>query len=310
VRAEELQEGALMNQGSTEESRIYDYYVYELRDPRNNETFYVGMGRGARVLFHGNDKKSAEHPKEKRISDIKESGHSDCLRVIIGSYETSEEAFAVEATLINWVYGYERLTNINAGRHNWCIRPAAQHQSKHNASVSDYPHMDGIDRPKLIRSIDGAYTLNQMQTIEKNKIEEKLNWINLAIQKRQQDGAEELENITMMGLKSNRYQDQELVLSINETPVHAHLKLQLTGKSVSFNLRPRDSQRSSYAEFARYVRSDISDPYDLTTKRGGVRNYVKAEPKGSKYCNIPYDDIDTILMVLKKAQLRLTQKKE
>lgn len=307
MTAEQSLDDAL--QDRVEESGIYDFYVYELRDPRNNEVFYVGKGQGPRIEAHGKDKKTTHYPKEQKIAEIKQSGHPDCLRVIVGSYETAEEAFAVEATLINWVYGLDNLTNISPGRHSWCIRPAVQHLQDPGASPFDYPHMDGIDRPKPVRSTDGSYTKGQKQAIEQNDIAAKLDWLTTEFQQRKADGAEDLEGITIIGPKFNRTQDPELVLSIDGTPVHAHLKLQLTGKMVSFNLRPTDTKRSSHAAFARHVTEVIAEPYDLTTKAGGVRDYVKAEPRGTKYCDIRYDDIDTILMVLKKAELRLMQAK-
>lgn len=305
MNTEQAPDTNLIEQCSVDDERIYDFYVYELRDPRTNETFYVGMGQGARVHYHGSDQKNPKHAKEERISEIRNNGHEDCLRVIIGSYETSEEAFAVEATLINWVYGKEKLTNISPGRHSWCIRPAIQHQNKSCASLDDYPQMEGIDRPRTVRSLDGVYTQKQVEAIERNEIKEKLNWLASEIARRKQEGAEELEKITMIGPNLKRSQDPELVLSIDGTPVHAHLKLQLTGKSVSLNLRPKDSKKASHFEFARHVTTEITEPYDLTTKNGGLRKYVKAEAKGSKYYNIPYDDIDTILLTLNKAGSRL-----
>jgi hypothetical protein len=290
-----------------EETRLFEYYVYELRDPRSNETFYVGMGQGARVQSHGKYDGSTEHPKERRIAEVRDCGYPDCLRIIVGSYETAEEAFAVEATLINWVYGLENLTNINPGRHSWCIRPASQHRLKHSASDEDYPQMDGIDRPKSVRSIDGAYTQKQRQTIEQKDISSKLYFLDREFRKRKWEGSDELLNVTIIGPKLDRPQDPELILSIEGTPVNAHLKLQLTGKTVSFNLRPKGTSRSSHQRFVKHLTSDIKDPYDLTTKNGGVRGYVKAEPRGSRYCDISYDDIETILLVLKKAQLRISE---
>ena len=297
---------ASMSHDNPEGSQIYDYYVYELRDPRNNETFYVGMGQGSRVDFHGNDKKAPEHPKELRISDIKNDGYADCIRVIIGSYETAEEAFAVEATLINWIYGHDMLSNINPGRHSWCIRPAKQHRDKLRATASDFPEMEGIDRPKPVRTNDGSYTRNQLQAIEANKISQKLEWLTAELMRRKSEGSEELQGVEVIGPKLDRSQDPELVISIDGTPVNAHLKLQLTGELVSFNLRPKDNRRDSHNKFVQHVTSNIIEPYDLTTRSGGIRNYVKAEPRGSKYCNILYGDIDTILMVLRRAQMRLT----
>jgi hypothetical protein len=229
------------------------------------------------------------------------------MRIIIGSYETSEEAFAVEATLINWVYGQKNLTNLDPGRHSWCLRPASQRSANQLVDAIEYPHMDGIDRPKPVRIFDGAYTQNQLQLIEQNDIEIKLNWLANEINKRKENGVEELKNITVIGPNMKNPQDPELVLLINQTPVHANLKLQLTGKSVSFNLRPKNW--SSRKDFFQLLTKEILVPYDLTTKAGGERFYVKAEPKGTKYCNIPFEDMDTIIMVLNKAARRINQRK-
>jgi hypothetical protein len=62
------------------------------------------------------------------------------------------------------------------------------------------------------------------------------------------------------------------------------------------------------AQFSVKIRHPAGSVLD-EKQQGAKRKYVKAEPKGSKYCDIRYDDIDTILMVLKKAQLRLSNLK-
>ena len=95
---------------------LLQYYVYELRDPRNNELFYVGKGTRDRVNHHDSPDEDADGTeKERRIASIREAGYPDCIRLVIGRYRTEEEAFAVEATLIKWVYGRDNLTNLVAG---------------------------------------------------------------------------------------------------------------------------------------------------------------------------------------------------
>ena len=60
---------------------------------------------------------------------------------VLGRFDTEQEAYAVEATLIHWVYGHENLTNIQAG-HGWRhIRPKAQ----------GFSELQGIDIPKRIK---------------------------------------------------------------------------------------------------------------------------------------------------------------
>ena len=44
----------------------------------------------------------------KKIQEIEKRG-KNVYRVIIGRYETEEEALSVEATLIKWVYGFDNI---------------------------------------------------------------------------------------------------------------------------------------------------------------------------------------------------------
>ena len=89
--------------------KLLPFFVYILFDPNDFKPFYVGMGQNTRDLDH---KAGENDPKEKKIKEIKSKGQKE-LRVIIGRYETREEALSVESTLINWVYGYDNLTNQN-----------------------------------------------------------------------------------------------------------------------------------------------------------------------------------------------------
>ena len=41
-----------MEMFSSEVCKKLDYYVYRLIDPRNGETFYIGMGKNNRVFDH------------------------------------------------------------------------------------------------------------------------------------------------------------------------------------------------------------------------------------------------------------------
>ncbi len=44
------------------------YYVYCLVDPRNNQTFYIGKGKGNRIFAHRQAKtlKNKNHPRNKQ----------------------------------------------------------------------------------------------------------------------------------------------------------------------------------------------------------------------------------------------------
>ena len=89
------------------------YYVYVLIDPRDNNIFYVGKGKGNRVNQHllgALDEDSQETEKIKRIREIQSLG----LRVgldIIRHELTEKESFEVESALID-LLGLEILTNI------------------------------------------------------------------------------------------------------------------------------------------------------------------------------------------------------
>jgi len=125
---------------------LLPFYVYVLMDPRDQSVFYVGKGQGSRVQSHVrehasrlNDDTAAENAKLRMISDIKASGHSP-LELVIGRYESEDEAFAVEATLIRWVYGFSNLSNAVHG-----------HGSTHIRSRGQHGKIEGLDVPMPVR---------------------------------------------------------------------------------------------------------------------------------------------------------------
>jgi hypothetical protein len=90
-----------------------EYYVYILKDPRNDKPFYVGKGKEDRVYAHARDalqnyNGESKDPKEKRsdkISLIKEiiasGNHVVAIKHRIGLDE--ETALEVEAALIDYI---------------------------------------------------------------------------------------------------------------------------------------------------------------------------------------------------------------
>ncbi len=137
-----------------------DNYVYELVDSRNNFVFYVGKGRGERAFQHKEEASKSDKSNDKlnKIREIEEAGSEVKVRVI-GRYETEDEAFAVESTLVHWVYGYDNLTNVQSGHGNDSIR-----------ENGNYDEIEGID-------IFTAGTYSQKREAEKDryKIEEYMN---------------------------------------------------------------------------------------------------------------------------------------
>ncbi|RUO62208.1 GIY-YIG nuclease family protein [Pseudidiomarina insulisalsae] len=110
------------------------YYVYQLIDPRDLSVFYVGEGQDQRVHAHLNEydtlianRQKLKHPKHNKINELIESGYKP-ICIVIGRYKTKAEALAVEATLINWVYGHSELTNLNRGHGHENIRIKGSHE--------------------------------------------------------------------------------------------------------------------------------------------------------------------------------------
>jgi len=104
-----------------------NYYVYHLRDPRDNKVFYVGKGIHSRVLSHEKNadiyNKDDNAPKKiQTINEIKSEGKEIIYRIYPNM--TQEEAFNVEAKdiqVFRELYP-DKMTNIQSGHHcEWLI---------------------------------------------------------------------------------------------------------------------------------------------------------------------------------------------
>ncbi|WP_395334374.1 hypothetical protein WBP06_18370 (plasmid) [Novosphingobium sp. BL-8H] len=155
------------------ECPLLPHYVYILLNPLDgNKPFYVGKGMGRRAQAHFNDLErelrkeqfensldSGEFNKKTRIlHDIKSSGMTP-LELVVARFETEDEAFAVETTLIHFVYGRDSLANI-AGGHGW--RNFRERQEfdeivRTAKSAADIPPRPGIDIPVVRYVRDGAF---------------------------------------------------------------------------------------------------------------------------------------------------------
>lgn len=112
-----------------------DYYVYELIDATNKgifKVFYVGKGSGPRVKEHAKrvlakvkNGEKLDGEKEIALKQLLIDGKAkpeNLKELVIGRYRTEEEALAVEATLIKWVYGINALGNKVHGHHSNQVR--------------------------------------------------------------------------------------------------------------------------------------------------------------------------------------------
>jgi hypothetical protein len=94
------------------------FYVYFLKDPRNNEVFYVGKGQGNRVFEHLACALETEAASAK-LDTIRMIESSGCkVRHYILRHGLSEQAaFEVEAALIDFI-SRDKLANKQGGHHS------------------------------------------------------------------------------------------------------------------------------------------------------------------------------------------------
>jgi hypothetical protein len=83
------------------------YYMYLYVDPRDGRPFYVGKGKGSRLLSHLRD--NTETTKVKRLAELKKLSLEPILEIL--KYGLNErEALLVEAVAIDLI-GIDALTN-------------------------------------------------------------------------------------------------------------------------------------------------------------------------------------------------------
>ena len=95
-----------------------DYYVYFLRDPSNNEVFYVGKGKANRVFEHVACALAKETQSDKydRIRGIEKGGQS-VEHFVLRHGLTERVAFDVESAVIDFV-GVANLLNLQSGHYS------------------------------------------------------------------------------------------------------------------------------------------------------------------------------------------------
>jgi hypothetical protein len=84
------------------------------------------------------------------------------VQAIVARFETREEAFAVESILINWMYGYDDLTNQNRGHNSNWIREKGNWNPKVRLELEKRESVrDGVFSSKKIEGLaaTGAFDL-------------------------------------------------------------------------------------------------------------------------------------------------------
>jgi hypothetical protein len=122
-----------------------DYYVYVYIDPRNNEEFYYGKGRGNRKYAHLSA--HGDSAKVKRIRDIQKEGEQPKIKVIATDL-TADQALLVESALL-WKLG-KNLTNAIAGTYTRNFRPQ-------NTFHKELPGFDFSHAIHLVNVGEGAH---------------------------------------------------------------------------------------------------------------------------------------------------------
>jgi len=118
-------------------------YVYELVDLSIEppKVFYVGKGTNNRIYNHAikvqnkiENNEVLSDDKEIAIAEFLQGNKSpeDLGEIIIGRFDSDEEAFAVEATMIKWIYGRDSLTNQVAGHYSDFIRTKGDYDKEHD----------------------------------------------------------------------------------------------------------------------------------------------------------------------------------
>src|SRR5918994_4259260 len=96
----------------SEVARSLGYYVYLYIDPRSDKPFYVGKGKGRRVLAHLSAR--GESRKAKILGELREAGLQPRLDILAHGLANEETALRIEAAVID-LLGLDDLTNLVRG---------------------------------------------------------------------------------------------------------------------------------------------------------------------------------------------------
>ena len=262
------------------------YFVYELQDPKNNSVFYVGKGTARRAEDHEREALKSEDGESKKTDKITEiNSRSDESEnkvriVIIGRYDSEDKAYAVESTLIKWIYGFDNLTNKVRGHHHDTIR-----------SRGEIGMVKGIDKNKEA-NVAGQYTQDNLNKIVDHRIIEKLKSLSEKLVER-------------FGIRTSEPdisipQDPTIWLEVSER-LRIQIKLGLSGEQIKLNYRI--SSREHYDYFIRLMANlgiKISKRKDRTNCYAAFTE-TRTIGTGGEGRRISYKDAEELADILKKA---------
>ena len=93
------------------------YYVYVLKNPRTDNIFYIGKGKGNRVFQHVHGAITSTSQSEK-LDLIREIGADNVQHYILRHGLTEEQSFEIESACID-LLGLDTLTNAVKGYDTW-----------------------------------------------------------------------------------------------------------------------------------------------------------------------------------------------
>lgn len=98
-----------------------NYYVYALIDPRSKKVFYIGKGKGNRIYAHVEASELVDTKEVLKIATIRaiKAAGKEVQHVVIRHGLTESEAFAVEASVIDYTKNVQKinLTNLVDGHY-------------------------------------------------------------------------------------------------------------------------------------------------------------------------------------------------
>ena len=291
---------------SSDEGKIdlLPFYVYELRDPRDNSVFYVGKGKNNRINHHDADDDDVYDElsaKEQKIRDIRDAGHLDPLRIVVARFSTENEAFAAECILIKWVYGLGNLTNRIHGHRHHNMRDHSEQVAK------TYPVIPGIDIRRNLPGYgnSGEYTEQQRKAISDNCIFEKLQSLRLSLQQQPS-----FQHLTFSDPDFSKPQDPCILVSgfHPNNAVQLQIKMQLSGSRVVLNLIPMSRDSENIKLFKEATTSSIDHGFSLRKgNRYGVytQTHDFVSKNGGFPGGLPYENVDLISKFMSDTLSRL-----
>ncbi len=111
----------MKNRLSQKTIETLNYYVYVLIDPSTEQVFYVGKGKGSRIYAHVEASEDVDTKEVAKIATIKaiRASNKEVKHVVVRHGLSESEAFAVEASLIDYIESVQKLTltNLVSGHH-------------------------------------------------------------------------------------------------------------------------------------------------------------------------------------------------